>query len=187
MLDNYSWNGVIGELSKKYTDIGLVDFSVTEKRSQVVDFTIPLTYDAAKLWQKIPNRSFSWFTFTNVFEKQYWLALGVVTVAIAFLLYLYFLIVAKENSIDIGTSISTVFLSLISFGIPAYPKRTPGRILILTITLIFGAVNFWAFNAGLLSKLMADKFVFPIKSMRDLLEKEDYNLLLSPSMCLKFI
>ena len=76
MSDNYSWNGVIGELSKKHADIGLTDFSVTEKRSQVVDFTIPLTYDAAKLWQKIPNRSFSWFTFTNVFENQYWLFLG---------------------------------------------------------------------------------------------------------------
>ena len=186
MLDG-EWNGVIGELSKKHADIGLGDFSVTEKRSHVVDFTIPWTYDAAKLWQKIPNRSFSWFTFTNVFENQYWLLLGVVTAAIAFLLYLYFLIVAKENSIDIGISISTVLLSLISFGIPADPKRTPGRILIFTITLIFGAVNFWAFNAGLLSLLMADKFVFPIKSMRDLLEKEDYNLLLSPSMCLKFI
>ena len=49
---------------------------MTEKRSQVVDFTITLTYDAAKLWQKIPNRSFSWFTFTNVFENQYWLFLG---------------------------------------------------------------------------------------------------------------
>ena len=76
MSDNYSWNGVIGELSKKHADIGLTDFSVTDKRSQVVDFTIPLTYDAAKLWQKIPNRSFSWFTFTNVFENQYWLFLG---------------------------------------------------------------------------------------------------------------
>ena len=76
MSDNYSWNGVIGELSKKHVDIGLADFSVTEKRSQVVDFTIPLTYDTAKLWQKIPNRSFSWFTFTNVFENQYWLFLG---------------------------------------------------------------------------------------------------------------
>ena len=115
------------------------------------------------------------------------MVLVVVTAAIAFLLYLYFLIVDKENSINIGTSISTVLLSLISFGIPADPKSTPGRILILTITLIFGAVNFWAYNAGLLSLLMADKFVFPIKSMRDLLEKEDYNLLLSPSMWLKLI
>ena len=113
------------------------------------------------------------------------MVLVVVTAAIAFLLYLYFLIVDKENSINIGISISTVLLSLISFGIPVDPKRTPGRILILTITLIFGAVNFWAYNAGLLSLLMADKFVFPIKSMRDLLEKEDYNLILSPSMCLK--
>ena len=32
MLDG-EWNGVIGELSKKHADIGLGDFSVTEKRS----------------------------------------------------------------------------------------------------------------------------------------------------------
>ena len=27
MLENESWNGVIGELSKKHADIGLIDFS----------------------------------------------------------------------------------------------------------------------------------------------------------------
>jgi hypothetical protein len=50
--------------------------------------------------------------------------------------------------------------------------------LVFTVTLIYGALNFWAYNAGLVSLLTAEKLVFPIRNMEDLADKSDYNLIL---------
>ena len=57
MLDDGTWNGIIGQLHKKKADIGCVDLSVTEQRSQVCDFTVGLYISPAKLFMLNPKKS----------------------------------------------------------------------------------------------------------------------------------
>ena len=178
MLDDGTWNGIIGELHKKKADIGCVDLSVTEQRSQVCDFTVGLYISPAKLFMLNPKKSFSWTTFVAVFDDEFWMILSAVTVGIGILFYVIFLFVDGESTINVGTSVSTVLLSLVALEIPVDPSRVPGRILVFTVTLVYGALNFWAYNAGLVSYLTVDKLVFPITNMKDLAEKSDYNLIL---------
>ena len=177
-LDNGSWTGLVGELDKKQADIAVSDLSVTEQRSKVVDFTIGLFVGSAKLYMLNPRQSFSWTTFIDVFDNNFWMSLSAVTAGISILFYVIFLFVDGESTIDVGTSVSTVILSLVALEIPVDPSRVPGRILVFTVTLVYGALNFWAYNAGLVSYLTVENLVFPIKSMKDLAEKSDYNLIL---------
>ena len=177
-LDNGSWTGLVGELDKKQADIAVSDLSVTEQRSKVVDFTIGLFVGSAKLYMLNPRQSFSWTTFIDVFDNNFWMSLSAVTAGISILFYVIFLFVDGESTIDVGTSVSTVVLSLVALEIPVDPSRVPGRILVFTVTLVYGALNFWAYNAGLVSYLTVENLVFPIKSMKDLAEKSDYNLIL---------
>ena len=106
------------------------------------------------------------------------MSLSAVTAGISILFYVIFLFVDGESTIDVGTSVSTVVLSLVALEIPVDPSRVPGRMLVFTVTLVYGALNFWAYNAGLVSYLTVENLVFPIKSMKDLAEKSDYNLIL---------
>ena len=178
LLDNGSWNGIVGELHKQNADIGLCDLSVTEQRSKVVDFTVGLYIASARMWMMIPKRSFSWTTFVAVFADDYWIGLCSVTAGLSVVFFIIFLFINSETTIDAGTSVSTVCLSLVALEIPVDPKKVPGRILVFTVTLIFGALNFWAYNAGLVSLLTAETLVFPIRSMKDLAENSNYNLIL---------
>ena len=122
-LENGSWNGIIGELHREKADIGLSDLSVTDFRAQVVDFTVGLYISSNKLYLKIPKRGLSWKTFTDVFDDMYWLAFSCVTAAISVLFYVIFLFVNGESTIDVGTSVSTVFLSVVGLEIPVDPNR----------------------------------------------------------------
>ena len=82
-----------------------------------------------------------------------------------------------ETTINFGTSIATVFLSFMALEIPVEPNRVPGRALVLTVC-ISGALVFWSYNAGLVSLLTVDNIQFPVKSMKDLAEKSQYNLII---------
>ena len=183
ILDDGSWNGIIGELQRRNADVGLCGLAVTEERSKVVDFTVGVNEAGCRLWMLIPKRSFSWTTFVASFSEDYWIVLVSVTAGLSIVLFTSFLFVKNEATIDAGTSVTTVCLSLVGFGIPIGPKRVPGRILVFTVTLIFGALNFWAYNAQLISLLTAETHVYPIRSMKDLAENSNYNLIVKSGNC----
>ena len=42
--DNGTWNGIIALVSSGVADIGVVDFTVTKERSEVVTYTNPLGF-----------------------------------------------------------------------------------------------------------------------------------------------
>lgn len=176
-LTNGSWSGIIKDLQNRRGDIAVVDLSVTEQRSQVVDFTVGLEISASKLYMKIPQRSLSWSTFTRVFDTHFMLLLAASTVTLSLIFFIIFYFVNNETTIGPGLSVATVWLGLLALEIPVAPNRMPGRILVFTVS-IYGALVFWAYNAGLVSLLTAETFVYPIKSMKDLAEKSNYKLLL---------
>ena len=88
ILDNGSWNGIIGELHRRNADIGLCDLAVTEQRSRVVDFTVGLNEGGCRLWMLIPKRSCSWTSFVASFSEDYWIVLVLVTAGLSLVLFI---------------------------------------------------------------------------------------------------
>ena len=62
--------------------------------------------------------------------------------------------------------------------IPIQPSQLPGRILVLTVCLC-GSLIFEAYNAGLISFLTTETYVFPIKDLEDLAHDPEFILLIA--------
>lgn len=56
-VQNNTWTGVIGQLITKKADIGVSEFTMTTRRLDVIDFTLPLLYSRNRLYFKQPDDS----------------------------------------------------------------------------------------------------------------------------------
>ena len=63
-----------------------------------------------KFFMKLPGRSVSWFTFSDVFEKHFWLVLVFMIFVLSLAFYLGSSLAQNEEKIDIGTSAVTGIL-----------------------------------------------------------------------------
>ena len=160
-----SWNGIVGAIHDKQADLGLSDLSVTERRSQAIDFSTGIYSVSSKLFMKLPKRSVSWTTFSGVFDYEFLILLAIEMIAMSILFFAIFYLLNHESTIGPGTSIETVFFSHVGLGIFVNPHRLPGRILVLTVCAS-GTLIFYYWNAGLVSLLTTDIFYFPIKSLK---------------------
>ena len=134
-------------------------------------------YQMNRLFMQLPRQAVSWVTFLNVFDNLFWLTLLAITVALTLIFYIIFLFVNKEETITIGTSFATVYLSLMALSIPVEGRRLPSRCLILSVSLT-GALVYWAYNAGLVSLLTVEHFNLPVRSLNDIVANPSYKVVL---------
>lgn len=84
-----SWNGMVGELLTGVADIAIVDFTITKKREQVVDFTLPfMTTGVSMLFTKPLKAESSLFGFLSPFTMTVWVYLCLSTVLISMVFFL---------------------------------------------------------------------------------------------------
>lgn len=61
------WSGVIGRLIDKKVDIGVADFTMTEERLGVIDYTASLISSRSHLYIKRPDTfNFEWSSYIQV-------------------------------------------------------------------------------------------------------------------------
>jgi hypothetical protein len=134
---------------------------------QVVDFSASLFIMDNRLFMQIPGKSVSWTTFTDVFEKFFWLVIAIMVLVLSISLYLESRWTNDETEkIDFPTSTTTVLLSLIGQSIPvSNPRRLSLRILLISIC-VTAAVIFWGFQAGVVSVLTVEVVDYPIKTLK---------------------
>lgn len=61
------WNGIIEKLANHKTDLGLGEFSITEERLRVIDFSEPIIISQAKYYVKKPDEKvFHWTVYYKV-------------------------------------------------------------------------------------------------------------------------
>lgn len=66
--ENRTWTGVIGEVVSRVVDFGVGEFSLSNHRLNVVDFTIPLILSRNKVYfQKPDASSVQWSAYFKVF------------------------------------------------------------------------------------------------------------------------
>lgn len=77
--ENETWNGVIGQLISGEIDIGVAEFTVTTRRLEAVDFTLPFLLSRNRLYMMEPSgASVQWSAYFKVFPyKQNFLPLRI--------------------------------------------------------------------------------------------------------------
>lgn len=65
--DKKKWSGLMRKLSKNEADIGVAALTITSRRLDVVDFTLPLLTAKSKLYLKLQDGAdVNWFAYFQV-------------------------------------------------------------------------------------------------------------------------
>lgn len=77
-----TWNGMVGELMRGEADIAIVDLTITKKREEAVDFTLPFMTTGVSILYTKPTVESSLFGFLSPFTMTVWMYLMLATVVI---------------------------------------------------------------------------------------------------------
>lgn len=65
--DDNTWTGVVGEVASDRADFGVAEFSMTNHRLDVVDFTLPLILSRNRIYFKKPDGAYvQWSAYFKV-------------------------------------------------------------------------------------------------------------------------
>ena len=183
------WNGIVGMLRRNEIDTSLIEMTITEDRKSVISFATPSLFYTHYLYSLKPGPSVSWSHYTNVFDYFYWSVLVGFILLLSIFNYFYFYYssnmvnaYSSENSRNLQL-INSVCQSLKAFialdidsNIASQSFKISKRMLVLVMCFC-GALNFYVYNAMLISYLMAQKYSMSIQELPDILTKPEYKLL----------
>ena len=189
-----AWNGIVGYLSNNKADTSILELSVTQERGKVIRFSAPFVNFKHQLFVKKPGPSSSWSTFVDVFNPYYWFALvSVLSTCSLFLilLFTYFDTRIKlsgtcfketlRRNIFSGVATTSLAFGVLDMGHARSVSHTSASsIRLMSLIICFsGALNYYVYNAGLISYLMVYKYEPPINDLSDILNRKEYKLVLS--------
>jgi hypothetical protein len=126
-----------------------------------------------------PLENVDGYAYLSVFTEQFWLVLIISTLVLSILLYYTLKIELKRDLQQCHSFLEAVCFTVLSLccrEIVALKAKFSGRILILMI-LCWGFLIFCSYNAILTSSLAVSNVSPPIKSLTDLLESQEYNII----------
>ena len=88
MLEDGSWNGMIGQLMRDEIDIAPAEFTITALRSQVVDFNLPIAESHQKFFVKNPSEALNWTAFLDPLSPKCWMVIFSFIAIVPFFLFL---------------------------------------------------------------------------------------------------
>ena len=189
------WDGLIGLIVKDMADLSSAHLTVTSLRSSAVDFTAEFDNTKFGLFMKKPKLSSSWGTFLEVFYLTYWICLIAIVLACSLILAMFFVILNNNNAskeksgnnkqhfVDkVGISTAMVCLSLATHDVfvskNLVSHATTALKILIFVVCLFGALNNYAYNAGLISSLINHDYAPEINSLEDLVTKSGHQLVL---------
>ena len=189
------WNGLLGLLSDKESEISPCWHFITSNRIKDMDFSDPISEYGGHLYMKRPHISASWGTYFNVFDRTYWLIMIIFLVLISISCLIFFSVIDKMNfkssvgqescsdlSLYFTSGLSMVLLGLgcldVSIGAPRNVTILNSLRILFLVICLFGAMNYYIYNSGLISLLTIERYDLPINKMEDFLSKPDYQLML---------
>lgn len=188
------WNGIVRLLLDDEADLSNAYLTITKRRSSAVSFTSGFVQAEFGLFMKKPRLSSSWSTYVDVFYTKYWLILICVALSVAIILgsslYVFEHIwkrrrissTSKHFITNIGSGVAVMMLSFasqdIAIGKSFHRSKTNSIKMLLLTACLFGAMNYYVYNAGLTSTLITKHYHSEIKSLSDLVDKPQYKLIL---------
>ncbi|KAK7489272.1 hypothetical protein BaRGS_00019524 [Batillaria attramentaria] len=181
-LDNGSWDGPIGMLTRKEVDVALSVFTLTAERSSVADATTPINHDSSVIiFRKEPNgediRSF----FLQPFQTPVYVAIGGCFVSVLVLLLLLekcrwrFGVRQRATSFlhVLMADVEALVAGLIQRGVQYEIDVLPGRVL-MWAWLMFGVVLATVYSSKLTSSLTVSDQALPFTSLSQLVNQDTY-------------
>ena len=185
-FENETWNGIIGLLLNSTIDTSIHELSMTAERNEAISYATPSQSYKAHLFSLKPGPTLSWHTFRDVFDTIYWAMLIIFVI----LFTIFLLLRSKKSEAPKITGFEEmshcighfsqslrafVALDVTNLTDPLSTRIHSKRILILVICFC-GAVNFYVYNAGLISYLMVQENHLLINDLSDMLRYPQYKL-----------
>ena len=184
------WNGIVGMLSRNEIDVSLQELSITEERKLVISYATPSIHFKHYLYVLKPGPSVSWSHYTSVFDDYYWCVLA--SFISLFTVISYFYITSSRttksdnpsNILQNSNVIHSLWQSVKAFialdvnepNVIPEKVKTSRRMMLLVMSFC-GVLNFYVYNAMLISYLMAQKYETPIHELPDILINPKYKLI----------
>ena len=189
---NQRWNGIVGMLVEDKIDTAILELSITAKRRTAISYGPPSQPYKTHLFSLKPGPTWSWMTFLDVFDKTYWLML--ITFVVGFSHFLHFLflysIQQEKKTMSFVQKVSQ-YIRFFSLSLRAFAaldvsdsdddtwfNMNSKRLLVIVICFC-GAINFYVYNAGLISYLMVQENLLRIDELSDILSQPGYKLLVN--------
>ncbi|XP_078048988.1 glutamate receptor ionotropic, delta-2 [Augochlora pura] len=171
-----TWTGVIGELVANMVDIGVADFSITTRRLDVVDFTLPLILSRIKVYFKKPDgSSVRWTAYIKEFDKHVWMGIVLMILTVPIVLSLMktrgrlFMKVVGDYYIN-------VWGIYCQQGLSEFPQETSQRLAFISI-FVSALIIMSAYSASLISNLTISTVSLPFSNLKQFAYDGSYKLI----------
>ncbi|KAL4230944.1 Glutamate receptor 2 [Mactra antiquata] len=182
-LDNDTWNGIIGELTRDETDLAIAPITITSERERVVDFTKPfMSLGISIMIRKTAVKKASVFSFMDPLSYEIWMCILFAYIGVSVVLFLVSRFSPTEWHVEEGTSISNDFTisnslwySLGAFmqqGCDISPRSVSGRI-VGSVWWFFTLIIISSYTANLAAFLTVERMLTPIESAEDLAKQTE--------------
>ncbi|XP_017490329.1 PREDICTED: glutamate receptor ionotropic, kainate 1-like, partial [Rhagoletis zephyria] len=181
--ENGTWNGLIGEVINKVADIAVVDLTITLKRAEAVDFTLPfMNTGISILFKKPTTKVTTLFSFLSPFTGLVWISLLSAYIVVSTILF----IVGRmspyewenpnpcqqdddvlENNFSLTNSFFFTIGSMMQQGSELTPKAMSTRA-VAAIWYFFTLIMISSYTANLAAFLTVEKVIYPINSAEEL-------------------
>lgn len=182
------WNGMIGEVMRGEADMAVADLTITSKREEAVDFTLPfMNTGISILFKKPTQKATTLFSFLSPFSMVVWVYVLGAYVGISVILF----VVGRlspyewdnphpcrqddqvlENDFSLLNSFWFTIGSLMQQGSDLQPKSMSTRT-IAGIWYFFTLIMISSYTANLAAFLTVEKIVYPIESAEDLSQQTE--------------
>nr|XP_027202439.1 glutamate receptor ionotropic, kainate 2-like isoform X2 [Dermatophagoides pteronyssinus] len=181
--ENGEWNGLIGEVIKKKADIAVVDLTITSKRAEAVDFTLPfMNTGISILFKKPTTKVTTLFSFLSPLSSTVWCYVLAAYVGVSTVLFFVGRMspyewenpnpcrqndgVLENNFSQLNSFFFTIG-SLMQQGSDLAPKAMSTRT-IAGLWYFFTLIMISSYTANLAAFLTVEKVIYPIKDAEDL-------------------
>ena len=189
--ESNDWNGIVGMIKRGEIDTSITDLSITKNRSAVIKFATPHRKYQNRLFMKRKVLSPAWDIFLSVFDSSYWFVLGFFLILCSAVLFSFSLYSKNPSNNALNTlgmrilqfceAFCTSVKAFLALDVLALDALDQTRVLISSRILVLvigtcGMLNFYVYNAGLISSLMMERSDLPIEKFSDFLENPQYSL-----------
>ncbi len=184
LLENGSWDGLIGMVHKRQADFVAAGLAVTLERSRAIDFCFQwLVSGSALIMQDPTNRSginFNWMSLLFVFTKQSWLLLGILLLLVCVTILVVHGWVLHHGAKKV-TSFNVLRI-ILDLALPSdldsisSVKCSPSKLLFMTSALAYLLI--WIHYESMLTSFMTAQPKIPkIGSLSDIFQS-DYSVII---------
>ncbi|XP_076619997.1 glutamate receptor-like [Colletes latitarsis] len=170
------WTGVIGEVVSRVVDFGIAEFSMSNHRLDVVDFTLPLILSRNKVYfQKPDASSVQWSAYFKTFKMDIWMAIIFTIVSAPILLTLM-----KTRGRIVMKIIADNYIKVWGIfcqqGMSEFPNESSLRLAFLSIFLS-ALIILSAYSASLISFLTVSTVALPFSTLEEFACHGSYKLI----------